>query len=272
MKWLLRFNGEEIPYGVVSSQQSMGKWIPHNADVGYESRMPSCLPAHKLLGNAIGSKEWGARSLEFSVGEMWQEASKMEESIFTLGGRLTLIKSVMDSLPTYMVILFRITKIIEKKINQLRRTSLWQGNKRVGGFNLVKWDGITLNEREGLGMKKLRLHNNYLLRKWLWIFCIEDMSLWIRFIVEMFGLFNLWTTEEVYRTFGYSVWIIIRRLWIQFNTNISFKMENGMKTQFWFERWIYEDYLKPTFLYPTEKWHFFLLWNPHVGISLVEEL
>jgi len=69
----------------------------------------------------------------------------------------------------------------------------------------------------------------------------------------MFGLFNLWTTEEVRRTFGYSVWKIIRRLWLQFNTNISFKMENGMKTQCWFEHWICEDYLSATFLDPAEK-------------------
>ncbi|KAG5631814.1 hypothetical protein H5410_003531 [Solanum commersonii] len=59
------------------------------------------------------------------------------------------------------------------------------------------------------------------------------MTLWIRFIIEMFGLFNLWTTEEVYRTFGYSVWKIIRRLWLQFNSNISFKMENAMESTCW---------------------------------------
>ncbi|WMV09166.1 hypothetical protein MTR67_002551 [Solanum verrucosum] len=44
-----------------------------------------------------------------------------------------------------------------------------------------------------------------------------------------------------------SMWKIIRRLWPQFSTNISFKVGNGVKTQFWNEHWIGEDCLKATF-------------------------
>lgn len=44
-------------------------------------------------------------------------------------GRMTLIRSEMDSLPTYMMSLFPIAKVTEKKINKLRKGFLWQGNK-----------------------------------------------------------------------------------------------------------------------------------------------
>lgn len=58
-----------------------------------------------------------------------------------------------------MMSLFPIPKNIEKKINRLRRTFLWQGNKEKGGYNLVKWESITLNRIQGgLGLKNLSLH------------------------------------------------------------------------------------------------------------------
>lgn len=47
---------KKLLYGETLSQQSMDKWIPDYADVGYEPRIPSCLPTHKPLGNATGNK------------------------------------------------------------------------------------------------------------------------------------------------------------------------------------------------------------------------
>lgn len=66
----------------------------------------------------------------------WQDGRVRYSS---LGGILTLINSVMDALPTYMVFMFPIPKGIEKNINKLRRIFLWQGNKDRKGYNLVKW-------------------------------------------------------------------------------------------------------------------------------------
>lgn len=94
---------------------------------------------------------------------------------------------------------------------------------------MVKWGVLTLNRNQGvLGIKNLNTQNTCLLQKWKRRFCTEDMALWRRFITEKYGLVNQWTTEEVMGTFGCSVWKTIRRLWPQFNTNISFKVGDGM--------------------------------------------
>lgn len=58
----------------------------------------------------------------------------------SLGGRLILINSVLDSLPTYVMSLFPIpTKVVEK-LDMLRRNFLWHGNKERKGYCLVDWE------------------------------------------------------------------------------------------------------------------------------------
>ena len=94
---------------------------------------------------------------------------------------MTLIKSVLDALPTYMLCLFPLPKSIGKKLKKLRRIFLWQGNKEKQGYNLVKWEEVTMSKAQGgLGIKNLQ--------KWLWRLCCEDTALWRRFIVEKYGL------------------------------------------------------------------------------------
>lgn len=131
----------------------------------------------KYLGTAFGSKKQRARSVKCGVEETWE---------------------TRQHLPTYMMNLCQSPRTLRRKL-RLRRTFLCQDNKEIGGYNLVKWDTLTLNRIRGrLGLKNLNLENSCLLEKWLWKFCTEDSALWRRFIAGKYGLFNQWTTEEVF--------------------------------------------------------------------------
>lgn len=46
----------------------------------------------------------------------------------SLGGRITLINSVLDSIPTYFLSLFPIPEKVQRRLDQLRRDFLWEGN------------------------------------------------------------------------------------------------------------------------------------------------
>ncbi|KAH0765964.1 hypothetical protein KY285_001835 [Solanum tuberosum] len=70
--------------------------------------------------------------------------TRWKTQYLSIGGRLTLIKSVLDSLPTYVMSLFPLPKKVLKKLDKLRRNFLWHGCKENNGYNLVKWD-TTLN-------------------------------------------------------------------------------------------------------------------------------
>nr|XP_009762742.1 PREDICTED: uncharacterized protein LOC104214731 [Nicotiana sylvestris] len=72
----------------------------------------------------------------------------------SMGGRLTLINSVLDVLPTYMMSLFPIPVNVVKRIDALRRNFLWEGNSEKKKFHLVNWSSVTTSKKAGrLGIK-----------------------------------------------------------------------------------------------------------------------
>ncbi|KAG5569955.1 hypothetical protein H5410_059721 [Solanum commersonii] len=232
------FHGHLFPINQVDNLLELAKLLGCQVDA---------LPT-KYLGLPLGGKNKELEVWNVVLERCEKKLARWKSQYLSLGGRVTLIKSVLDGLPTYMMSLFPISKNIEKKINRLRRSFLWQGNKEKRGYNLVKWDTLTLSRNQGgLGLKNLSLQNSCLLQKWLWRFCTEDRALWRRFIAGKYGLLNQWTTEEVMGTFGCSVWKTIRRIWPHFRNNICISVGDGMKTQFWNEIWIGEDSLRNLF-------------------------
>ena len=100
------------------------------------------------------------------------------------GGRLTLLKSTLSSLPTYYLSLFTISTHVANKIERLQRDFLWGDSKT----HLVGWDKVCAPLKNGgLGVRKLTTFNKALLEKWLWRFGIEDTRLWRRVVALKFG-------------------------------------------------------------------------------------
>ncbi|XP_049354731.1 uncharacterized protein LOC125819316 [Solanum verrucosum] len=193
----------------------------------------------KYLGMPLGAKNKELEVWSEVLERSERKLTRWKSQYLSLGGRVTLIKSVLDALPTYMLSRFPLPKSIGKKLNKLRRVFLWQGNKEKQGYNLVKWEEVIMSKVQGgLGIKNLSIQNTSLLQKWLWTFCCEDTSLWRRFIAEKYGLHSNWITEEVNGTFGCSVWKTIRRMWTDFNAQVTFKVGNGLKISFWNEIWL----------------------------------
>ena len=58
------------------------------------------------------------------------------------GGRVTLIKSTLLSLPTYSLSLFHIPIDVANRIEQLQPNFLWCGMGEETKFHLVKWETV----------------------------------------------------------------------------------------------------------------------------------
>ena len=91
---------------------------------------------------------------------------------------MTLINSVMDALPSYMMSVFPMLASVSNNIDALRRHFLWQCSEDKK-FHLVKWKELMVRKNTGgLGIRNLRKQNQSLMMKWLWKFANEDNMLW----------------------------------------------------------------------------------------------
>ena len=99
------------------------------------------------------------------------------------GGRLTLIKSVLASIPVYFLSLFPLPVSVANKLEVIQRKFLWGSFGSDFKFHLVRWNIIKNPISEGrLGVRDLRRFNEALLGKWLWRYMNEKDSLWRRVI------------------------------------------------------------------------------------------
>ena len=117
------------------------------------------------LGASFKSKVLWARVVE----KMEKCLAGWKRLYLSKGGRVTLIKSTLSSLPTYFLSLFPIPMSVAHRLEKLQRDFLWGGLEDDHKFHLVNWKQTYAPlQSGGLGIKKMAVFNKALLGKWLW--------------------------------------------------------------------------------------------------------
>lgn len=85
----------------------------------------------------------------------------------SFGGRLTLIRSVLSSLPVYYMSLFKLLEGVARAIDRIQAFFLWGGSNLKRKIRLVKWEEVTKSKKQGgIRVRKVRDVNDCLLAKW----------------------------------------------------------------------------------------------------------
>nr|GEZ42350.1 RNA-directed DNA polymerase, eukaryota, reverse transcriptase zinc-binding domain protein [Tanacetum cinerariifolium] len=110
------------------------------------------------------------------------------QSTFVIGGRLTLLKSVLRAVPIYNMSTYKNPKDVLHEMEMLR-------NKFFNGIDVseskitwVAWDKVLASKKKGgLGVSSFFALNRALLLKWVLRFLSQDGSLWLHVICAIYG-------------------------------------------------------------------------------------
>ncbi|GJS60756.1 ribonuclease H-like domain-containing protein [Tanacetum coccineum] len=173
--------------------------------------------------------------------------------LLSVGGRISLINSVLGNLPTYYMSLYMMPVSIQHKLEMMRNKFFIGGDKGEKKLTWVKWKKyLASKDLGGLGVGSIFDLNLGLLFKWLWRFRCHSNDLWANVIISLYGS-NGGINEERVHTHG--SWGVIlssvnrlKHIGIDLLALCNRKIGNGALTSFWNKAWSSASPLKN--LYP----------------------
>ena len=202
-------------------------------------------PFH-YLGMPIGVKPSSWVVWEPLISKFKAKLSKWNHKNLSMGDKVTLIKSVLNALPIYLLSFFKIPQRIVDKLLSLQRNFMWGGNQDHKKIPSVKWDVICLPKNDGgLGIKDLSKFNATLRGTWIWDLSFNQHQLWVTVLNSKYGG---WSDLQNGRDKGWHSqwWKDLRKLNQQSDFNIihqnmAWKVGCGDKINLCKDNWLGED-------------------------------
>ncbi|GJZ36221.1 hypothetical protein Tco_0582038, partial [Tanacetum coccineum] len=132
----------------------------------------------RYLGIMVGGNMSSFKPWEDIINKLKTRLSKWKLKTLSIGGRLTLLKSVLGSTPIYYMSLYKIPKSVLHSLEAIRRNffnGTSEGDRRI---TWVKWLKVLASKiNGGLGVSSFYALNRGLLAKWMWRFLSREKSL-----------------------------------------------------------------------------------------------
>lgn len=206
------------------------------------------------LGIKVGANMNRISNWDPVVGVIKNRLSKWKASALSIGGRITLIKSVLETLPTYYFSLFKAPLKVFSNIEAIIKRFLWGGSDDVKKLHWVSWEKVTLPKRQGgLGLSRMVWCNQSLLAKWVWRFRSEGQGLWVRVVQAIHSSSRKWESLPSNSRYS-SAWNSI----VRFEKSCTFNgkrlssyikgiIGDGGTVRFWLDIWVGDVALKTQF-------------------------
>ncbi|GJR11579.1 RNA-directed DNA polymerase, eukaryota [Tanacetum coccineum] len=134
------------------------------------------------LGSKVGGCMSRSQAWSDVIAKMNARLSKWKMKTLSIGGRLTLLKSVLGSMSIYHMSIFKVPMGILCKMESIRSRFFHGINKDGNKAVWVNWNKVLAAKvKGGLGVSSLYALNRALLFKWIWRFTTHKSSLWVGF-------------------------------------------------------------------------------------------
>ncbi|GJS48564.1 hypothetical protein Tco_0598685 [Tanacetum coccineum] len=122
-----------------------------------------------ILGVWLGG--WDDRlSLDDVILKLQSRLSKWKAKTLSIGGRLTLLKSVLGASPLYNMSIFKVPKGVLKVMESIRSNFFKGASMLEKKISWIAWDKVLASKKKGgLGVSSYFALNRALLLKWVWL-------------------------------------------------------------------------------------------------------
>ncbi|GJW03444.1 RNA-directed DNA polymerase, eukaryota, partial [Tanacetum coccineum] len=226
----------------LNKSQVMGVGVPSHLVENMAKSIGCSIMESKFryLGVMVGENMSRCRAWDEVLVKLNSRLSRWKAKTLSIGGRLTLLKSVLGATPLYWMSIFKVPKGVLKAMESIRSNFFKGADSLVKKISWVAWDKVLASkDKGGLGVSSLHALNRALILKWVWRFVSQDGSLWFRVIKAVYG-----TSLDSHSHNTCSIWSSILKevhnLKVSGFDLLSFcskHIGNGQDTCFWLDIW-----------------------------------
>nr|XP_043629760.1 uncharacterized protein LOC122601047 [Erigeron canadensis] len=195
----------------------------------------------KYLGIPIGGSPKRIAIWKPIISKFEKRRATWKANMLSIGGRSTLISSVLGSLGIYFFSIFRMPKKVNQLLESICSSFFWGSLKQKRKLAWVKWGTFLASKDDGgIGFGSIDAMNQALLYRWRWRALDEPHIIWVKVLQAIHGddcFSNLYAKNK-------GLWhsIIESIKYTHENSNlklnyISRKLRNGSCTKFWTQAW-----------------------------------
>nr|GEZ48282.1 RNA-directed DNA polymerase, eukaryota [Tanacetum cinerariifolium] len=192
----------------------------------------------KYLGVMVGDHMSRYSAWSNTTQKVHARLSKWKVKTISVGGRLTLLKSVLGAVLVYNMLIYKAPKGVLHEMAMIRNKFFNGADSLENKITWVAWDKVLASKKNGgLGVSSFYALNRALLLKWVWCFLSQDGSLWSQVISAIHGSCLDSHSSKIYSTWGY----ILREVQVlaskgfDFLSHCKIRVGDGSNTKFWLD-------------------------------------
>nr|GEZ30584.1 RNA-directed DNA polymerase, eukaryota, reverse transcriptase zinc-binding domain protein [Tanacetum cinerariifolium] len=195
----------------------------------------------RYLGVKVGGFMSSHKACEYIIHKIRSRLSKWKVNTLSIGGRLTILKSVLGATLIYSMSIFKVPRGVLKALEAMHNRFFIGSDQSDRKITWVAWEKVLASKKnEGPGISSFFALNRALLLKWVWRFVSQDTSLWCQVIRALYG-----ANIDVHPSHISSNWCsIVREIQVLKEKGFDFwshckkRIGDGSDMRFWFDLWI----------------------------------
>lgn len=193
----------------------------------------------KYLGVPIFHKRVNKGTFNFVLDKVNQRLSSWKAKTLSFAGRVTLAKSVIQALPTYVMQSCLLPKSTCDEIDRLCRAFIWGDTPNQRRMHHLSWSQICRSKKNGgLGLRSSRDVNAVFMMKSAWNLCNSPTSLWVQLVRGKYNCGREGFPKVDVNKPGSNLWKGICQNWDSFRNSLIWSMGNGEQINFWTDNWV----------------------------------